>query len=200
MAWDTERTKQLLLESATRHFSERGFAGSRVDAIAKDAGVNKERIYQYFGDKQALFTSVLQHALLRIFDGAELTGAGPESVGAYAAALFDRYDEHPELPRLLAWEGLETEGGLALGERVARCADKAEAIRSACPWLSEAESRHVLLSVVTLVNGWWTLGQLRGIMLDATSEHADRRSILAAQIAALATPATSSVPQPGQLA
>ena len=200
MAWDTERTKQLLLESATKHFSDRGFAGARIDAIAKEAGVNKERIYQYFGDKQALFARVLQHALLRIFDGAELTGPGPEAVGAYAAALFDRYGEHPELPRLLAWEGLETEGGPALEERIARGAGKAEAIRSACPWLSEAESRHVLLSVVTLVNGWWTLRQLHGIMLDTTSEHVDRRSILAAQVAALALPATPSVPRPGQLA
>lgn len=190
MAWDTERTKQLLLESATRHFSERGFAGARVDAIAKDAGVNKERIYQYFGDKQALFGSVLQRALLRIFDAAELTGEGPEAVGAYAAALYDRYGEHPELPRLLAWEGLETEGGLALEERIARCAGKAAAIRSACPWLSEDESRHVLLSVVTLVNGWWTLGQLRGIMLGTALAHSDRRSVLAAQVTAVASPAS----------
>ena len=190
MAWDTERTKQLLLDSATSHFSERGCSGARVVAIAKDAGVKKERIYQYFGDKQALFGSVLQHALLRIFDAAELTGEGPEAVGAYAVALFDRYDEHPELPRLLAWEGLEIKGGLALEERIARCAGKAAAIRSACPGMTEAESRHVLLSVVTLVNGWWTLGQLRDIMLDGTSDHADRRSILAAQVTAVAASAT----------
>ncbi|WP_424463243.1 TetR/AcrR family transcriptional regulator [Pseudoclavibacter helvolus] len=185
MAWDTERTKQLLLESATRHFSEKGFAGARVDAIARDAGVNKERIYQYFGDKQALFASVLQQSLLRIFDAAELSGEGPGAVGRYAAALFDRYSEHPELPRLLAWEGLETDGGLALDERDARCAGKAAAIREACPWLSDAESRGVLLSVVTLVNGWWTLGQLHTVMLGPAAGAADRRAVLAAQAAAL---------------
>jgi AcrR family transcriptional regulator len=44
MAWDTERTKALLLAAATEEFSEKGLAGARVDRIAAAAGVNKERI------------------------------------------------------------------------------------------------------------------------------------------------------------
>ncbi|WP_338060511.1 hypothetical protein [Pseudoclavibacter helvolus] len=37
MAWDTERTKQLLLDSATSHFSERGCSGARVDGTSDHA-------------------------------------------------------------------------------------------------------------------------------------------------------------------
>nr|ACX85442.1 putative transcriptional regulator [Arthrobacter sp. NyZ415] len=59
MAWNTERTKLLLLATATREFSEKGFAGARIDRIARNAGVNKERIYQYFGNKVGLFDAAL---------------------------------------------------------------------------------------------------------------------------------------------
>ena len=38
MAWDTERTKRLLLDAATTEFSEHGLAGARVDRIAAAAG------------------------------------------------------------------------------------------------------------------------------------------------------------------
>ncbi|MGX9902297.1 TetR family transcriptional regulator [Arthrobacter sp. SA17] len=51
MAWDIERTKALLLQAATAEFSEKGLAGARIDRIAAAAGINKERIYQYFGKR-----------------------------------------------------------------------------------------------------------------------------------------------------
>ncbi|MYW04883.1 helix-turn-helix domain-containing protein [Streptomyces sp. SID3343] len=51
MAWDTARTKQLLLDAAVEEFAEFGPAGARVAKIAKRAGVNQERIHQYFGNK-----------------------------------------------------------------------------------------------------------------------------------------------------
>ena len=44
MAWDTERTKQLLLDAATEEISSFGLAGARIDRIAASAGVHKERI------------------------------------------------------------------------------------------------------------------------------------------------------------
>ena len=40
MAWDVERTKQLLLDAATAEFSAYGMAGARIDRIAASAGVN----------------------------------------------------------------------------------------------------------------------------------------------------------------
>ena len=40
-------------------FSSIGFAAARVDDIALRAGVNKAMLYYHFGDKQALYTTVL---------------------------------------------------------------------------------------------------------------------------------------------
>ena len=107
MAWDTERTKGLLLEAATSEFCTRGLAGARIDRIAAEAGVNKERIYQYFGNKNALFDAVIVAALSSLMDEVPIEGRGPEAMADYAGRLFDHHQKDATAPRLLFWEGLE---------------------------------------------------------------------------------------------
>ena len=55
-------TKERILSAATRQFAKMGFDGARVDQIARDAQSNKQMLYHYFGDKDALFTAVLERA------------------------------------------------------------------------------------------------------------------------------------------
>ncbi|MBW1769410.1 MAG: helix-turn-helix transcriptional regulator [Deltaproteobacteria bacterium] len=43
---------QRIMDAATEIFAESGFAGARVDEIAKRAGVNKAMIYYRIGDKK----------------------------------------------------------------------------------------------------------------------------------------------------
>ena len=107
MAWNTERTKELLLAAATEEFSANGLAGARVDRIAAAAGVNKERIYQYFGKKDELFDAVLAAEMIRVMTEVPIQGHGPEAFGDYAGRLFDRHTTDGVLPRLVFWEGLE---------------------------------------------------------------------------------------------
>ena len=63
MAWDTEGTRRRLKEAATAEFAEHGPDGTTMARIAERAGINKERLYRYFGDKQALFQTVLRDEL-----------------------------------------------------------------------------------------------------------------------------------------
>ena len=65
MAWDTEGTKRKIKDAATAEFTLRGPAGTTVERIAKRAGVNKERVYNYFGSKDRLFSAVLRDELTR---------------------------------------------------------------------------------------------------------------------------------------
>jgi TetR/AcrR family transcriptional regulator len=51
-----------LLAAALREFGEKGFAGARVEKITRDANANKQLVYHYFGNKEALFKSVLELA------------------------------------------------------------------------------------------------------------------------------------------
>ena len=49
-----------ILDAALQEFSELGFDGASMSAIAKTAGVSKPTLYQYFVDKDSLFATVLQ--------------------------------------------------------------------------------------------------------------------------------------------
>ena len=57
---DPAATRKKLLTAARREFAASGLAGARVDEIAARAGVNKQLVYHYFGDKDALYLAVLE--------------------------------------------------------------------------------------------------------------------------------------------
>lgn len=52
------KTKEKILKSATKAFAKQGFLGVRIDALAKDAGVNKSTFYYHFKSKQEIFEAV----------------------------------------------------------------------------------------------------------------------------------------------
>ena len=51
----SERTRQALVDSAVALFTERGYAGTSLDEVAKRARVTKGALYHHFAGKQALF-------------------------------------------------------------------------------------------------------------------------------------------------
>jgi AcrR family transcriptional regulator len=157
MAWDTERTRHLLLEAATAEFSAFGLAGARIDRIAAAAGVNKERIYQYFGKKDDLFGIVLERQLAAVLEAVSIEGTGVEAVVTYAGRVFDYQVRHPELARLTFWEGLERETPTALAARTAAADSKVGLMRSALPQLDPDDARELLLTILTLCDGWQVL-------------------------------------------
>lgn len=60
-----DKTKQRILDAARTTFAHKGFAGARVDEIARMARVNKATIYYHIGDKVALYERILND----IFNG-----------------------------------------------------------------------------------------------------------------------------------
>lgn len=191
MPWDTEATRRKLLAAGTRQFAAHGFAGARVDAIAQDAGVNKERVYQYFGDKQGLFERVLAVNLGELLNQIAFTGRGAAAAGAYAGSLFDHYLEHPGLARLLAWESLELGKPVAAAERRAACAEKARGLREMLPGLGKHDAEQLLLSIISLTTAWWALCCVAEVVLTSDAM-AQRREALVRQVTALAREHESS--------
>lgn len=193
MAWDTERTRRQLLVAATAEFAAHGPAGARIDRIAETAGVNKERIYSYFGNKDALFEAVIVHELSEVFEEVPLEGEGPQAIGDYAAGLFDRIVRKPEIGRLMAWEGL-VRGGDVPGRTVREehCRSKVGAVQRALPGVSKSDAGQLLLTVVTLTDGWAVFPQLAemftadsfGDRRDAVRRLAEREAAAAVERAA----------------
>jgi AcrR family transcriptional regulator len=186
MAWDTEATRRRLLDAGTRQFAVHGFSGARMDAIGRDAGVNKERIYRYFGDKEAFFAAVLARELGALLDGIEVTVSGPAALGEFAGQLFDRCAARPELPRLLAWESLELDHAVAVEERRPLCADQARRLHDALPGLEQQDAEELLLTAITLVVGGWTLLGVAESVLLTRRDPADRRERVIAELTSLA--------------
>lgn len=110
MAWDTEGTKRKILDAAVVEFAENGPDGTTIDRIARSAGVNKERVYKYFTDKRGLFSTVLRGELAKVALSVPVKSFADEDIGEYAGRVYDYHCEHPELSRLLRWEGLAFEG------------------------------------------------------------------------------------------
>jgi len=94
-------TKDRILQAAFAEFSERGFAGARVDEIANRAGANKALLYQYYGDKEALFKHVLECKMgeLARIDASQF----PDAIGEF----FDFHAANPWFTRLMLWEALD---------------------------------------------------------------------------------------------
>ena len=71
-----EESRQAVLDSASRLFGEKGYAGTSLEEIAADCGLTIRPIYHYFGNKKALFAAVNEVMEQRIIDsmvdGADL--------------------------------------------------------------------------------------------------------------------------------
>jgi AcrR family transcriptional regulator len=52
-----------ILDAALACFSEKGFAATRMDAIARRAGISKGTIYLYFESKEAVFKALAQRVV-----------------------------------------------------------------------------------------------------------------------------------------
>jgi len=57
---EADITRQQLLESALRVFSEKGYAATRLSDIALAANVTRGAIYHHFGNKKALFIALFK--------------------------------------------------------------------------------------------------------------------------------------------
>jgi AcrR family transcriptional regulator len=103
-ARDPEATRARIFDAAVAEFARYGIAGARMDRIATAARANKQLIYAYFGNKAELFARVLEKKML---DLAVSVPVDPDDIEGWIDRLMDYHAAHPELLRLLFWEGLE---------------------------------------------------------------------------------------------
>lgn len=73
---------QELLTAALDLFVERGFASTRLEDVAKHAGVSKGTLYLYFANKEELFKAVVRENIIPAIGEAEDTIASYEGNSA----------------------------------------------------------------------------------------------------------------------
>ncbi|MEU3252957.1 TetR family transcriptional regulator [Streptomyces sp. NPDC006997] len=175
-ARDPEATKARIFQAAIDEFARHGIAGARIDRIASTARANKQLIYAYFGNKAELFTQVLDKCMI---DLAVSVPVDPDDVEGWLDRLMDYHAAHPELLRLLFWEGLEY-GSTELpdeDERQAHYARKVAALQDGQDRgvVSAAiPARDLLFLLVAMANWATVVPQMKRILVGAEDTDGDR--------------------------
>lgn len=85
--------QRAIIEAATRIFLESGYRAASMDAIAREAGVSKQTIYNHYGNKEALFSDVItqhcQDVLLSRLETEQSRHDVETTLRGFARALLD---------------------------------------------------------------------------------------------------------------
>lgn len=112
------------MRAAVDEFSRSGYAGARVDEIARVAGVNKQLVYHYFDNKQGLYLVALEHVYGQIREKEQslsLDALAPiEAMRQLVGFSFDYLAEHPEFIALLTDENRNQGEHILASQRLQR--------------------------------------------------------------------------------
>jgi TetR/AcrR family transcriptional regulator len=151
-------TLKRILDAAKDVFAEKGFAGARVDEIARRAGVNKAALYYHIGDKEALyadaFHNVIGTAAQRLIDGIKGSKTPEEKMKTYLKTLADTFDENPQVPRMMMRE--MASGGQNLPEIFFQ--DLFSIFRTLSGILEEGKSKGVFIDSLPLLVHFMAIG------------------------------------------
>ena len=100
--------EELIIDSAMKVFTRRGFAAARMEEIAKEAGINRALLHYYFRDKETMFAIIFETRFKEFFSGIGTILQSEKS-------LFEKIREivsheinvltlHPDLPRFIITE------------------------------------------------------------------------------------------------
>lgn len=108
---DRAATERRIVDAAVEILSKQGFTHMGVNAIAAQAGVDKQLIYRYFGGLDGVMGAV--GARLELWLGTQLpcnppvAKSYPEFIGRLLDSYIDALRASPLLRRLIAWELVE---------------------------------------------------------------------------------------------
>ena len=163
-----EERPQEITEAALSAFAEKGYAATRVDDVAKRAGVSKGLLYLYFKTKEDLFKAVIRSfvvpkidALTAIVDNSEMSAEeflrGPffefvktlpgSPISILIRLMIAEGPKHPDLLQFY-WDNVVSRGLGAISELLERGVQQGEFRRSVVNDLPHLFAMPVLFSVV----------------------------------------------------
>lgn len=163
-----EERPQEITEAAFAVFAEKGYSATRVQEVAKRAGVSKGLMYLYFKTKEELFKAVIKSVVIRRVDAlvdvientdmpteeflrgpmAEFMKRIPGSpVAVVIRLLLSEGPRHPDLVDYY-WENVVSKGLGAISSFVERGVERGEFRRSAVGELPQLFLAPMMLSTV----------------------------------------------------
>ncbi|MGB0935479.1 MAG: TetR/AcrR family transcriptional regulator [Alphaproteobacteria bacterium] len=103
--------KEVILEAAQKCFVEKGYDGTSLRDIAKQANVPAGLVYYYFKDKDALWLDTKMHMVKSVLNDDVLNNTPDDSLKNFLRYVmtqrFNMYKSNPDLARLMLWQILE---------------------------------------------------------------------------------------------
>jgi AcrR family transcriptional regulator len=191
MPRDSRLTRERLFQAATEEFAAHGIAGARIDRMAETAGYNKGLLYVHLGNKDQMFDTVFEAAVLEIQEAVPFRA---DDLPGYAGALFDFHLAHPHLMRLVRWHNLERDVPVAqIAAVVERTQESIQAVSAAQAQglINGGLSAQLLVSMVISIATTWTDGSPEPLTQDASPEQiAARRHAVVLAVGRLVAPPT----------
>lgn len=101
-----------IIEAGIKEFAEHGFAGAKLERIAKSAGIAKGTVYLYYASKEALFLAAIEKYVVEVMAENETAldgfdGSTREVLIRLLTSIYERFTEgHAQtLLRILIAEG-----------------------------------------------------------------------------------------------
>ena len=185
---DAASTRAHILDTAERHFAERGFEGVSMRHIALDAGLkNQASLYHHFRDKRALYEAALARGVEPIIgllaESARLAppdarepAARRQTVDAILDRLLDYLTERPHLPRLIQRAALDDSHHLrlAIAQLLAPIYEAGlTALAGTSVRWEMNDLPHVAFGIYHLIFGYFANAPLLAVLLPADPRGAD---------------------------
>jgi AcrR family transcriptional regulator len=163
-----EDRPQEITEAAFLAFAEKGYAATRVEEVARRAGVSKGLLYLYFKTKEELFKAVIKSVVIRRVDALVTTLESTElsseeflrgpllefmksvpgsPVSVVIRLLISEGNRHPDLVDYY-WENVVSKGLAAISRFIERGVRRGEFRATAVSELPQLLLAPVMLSVI----------------------------------------------------
>ncbi|MBZ4659980.1 MAG: Transcriptional regulator, TetR family [Desulfacinum sp.] len=106
-----EERRRKILEAAIRLFSQKGFQGTTVRDLARQAGVSEAMLYQHFPSKEALYHAILERKVEEMRSAWDLDwgtlGDVPTVLRRVVRSFLQRHASDPAFVRIVLFSALE---------------------------------------------------------------------------------------------
>lgn len=176
-----EEVQARILAAAISEFSEHSFSGARIERISRQAKTQDRMIYYYFGSKERLYQTVLEHVYKELISAQhDFSWADDDPVEGMRQLVLHSwryYADHPELVRLLGTENLLRAKYLKKSSRIKsttiplteRIEELLEAGQKRGIFRSDADPQSMLMTVMSLgffyVSNHYTCSRWLGVDL-----------------------------------
>ena len=100
MGYDYDLTHNRIMESAGKHFMDKGFSGASIRQICKDAGVTNGAFYAHFESKEDLFDNIVRpvvDGMQELYDEENSSFMDIRSAEDVGKALGRTFSSNPKL-------------------------------------------------------------------------------------------------------